>query len=213
MGGRQTIGDTACAVLAELAPDELDYLPVFGDVIFGGGSAARQAMRAALAGDQRSGPTGFGADTVGSIVAFVLTILNGVACNVLSGEVTEGAGWLRTKWRARRQWRAIEASSAPAGLKTELPTLSAVQSARVGRRVLELALSAGVSEEQAQRISTLISAALLESDVRGPGTGGCRRADRCHARPGRPSGGDHVAFRLADADYGCKRAGPERLPA
>lgn len=162
MADRPTIEDTARTVLTELAPDELNYLFVCGDVIFGGGSSARQAMRAALAGDQGSGATGFGADTASAVVVFVLTILNGVASNVLSGQVTEGAGRLRSKWRAWRQRRAIEASSAPAGLKTELPALSAVQAARVGRRVLDLALSAGVPEEQAQRLSTLIAAALLE---------------------------------------------------
>jgi hypothetical protein len=162
MGDQLTIEDAARVVLTELAPGELNYLSVCGDVIFGGGSASRRAMHAALAGHQGSGPTGFGADTVGSVIAFVLTILNGVACNVLSGEVTEGVGWLRSKWSARRQRRAVEAASAHAGLKAKLPALSAVQAARVGRQVLDLALSAGVTEEQAQRVSTLIAAALLE---------------------------------------------------
>jgi hypothetical protein len=161
MGDHRTIEDVTRVVLTELAPDELDYLSVCGDVIFGGGSASRRAMRAALEGDRGSSPTGFGAETVGSIVAFVLAVLNGVACDVLSVQVTGGAGWVRSKWRERRQRRAIEAASAKAGMKTELPVLSAVQAAEVGRQVLSLARSAGVHEEQAQRISTLIAAALM----------------------------------------------------
>jgi hypothetical protein len=162
MGEQRTIEDVARVVLADLAPGELNYLSVCGELIFGGGSTSRRAMHAALAGDQGGAPTGFGADTVGSIVVFVLTVLNGVACEVLAGQATKGAGWLKSKWRAWGQRRAIEASSARAGLGTPLPVLSAVNAARVGRQVLDLALSAGVPKEKAQRISTLIAAALLE---------------------------------------------------
>lgn len=46
-------------------PEELNYLSVCGELVFGGGSAAQRAMHTALAGDQSSGTTGFGADTLG----------------------------------------------------------------------------------------------------------------------------------------------------
>jgi hypothetical protein len=162
MGDKPTIEDVARTVLADVSPGELDYLPVSAELIFGDGQASQHAMQAALDARRRNGPTGFGADSVGAIVAFVLTILNGVATQVLAGQVTEGAGRLRARWRAWRQRRAIANSTAPAGLATPLPALTAIQAARVGREVQDLAVTAGVSAEQAQRISTLIAAALTE---------------------------------------------------
>lgn len=162
MEDNRTIGQVARAVLAELSPAELDYVPVSADVIFGGGRPSRRAKLAALDGRRGNEPTGFGTDTVGAVVAFLLTVLSGVATQVLAGEATEGAGWLRTRWRSWRRRQAIAKSQARAGLATPLPTLSAVQSARVGREVLDLATAAGVPVEQAQRVSTLIAAALTE---------------------------------------------------
>jgi len=162
MDENRTIAGVAGIVLADLSPDELDYLPISGELIFGGGRASQRAMLVALDPGRRNGPTGFGADGVGSIVALVLTILSGVATQVLAGQATEGVGRLRIRWRAWRQRRAIANSPAQAGLATPLPQLTAVQAARVGRQVLDLSVAAGVSAEQAQRISTLIAAALTE---------------------------------------------------
>jgi hypothetical protein len=55
MGGRQTIGDTARVVLAEVALGEWDYLPISADLIFGGDKAsrARYGCRAWLASRKR----------------------------------------------------------------------------------------------------------------------------------------------------------------
>jgi hypothetical protein len=106
---------------------------------------------------------------VGAIVAFVLTTLNGVATAVLTGEVTQGGTRLHSRWRAWRRRRAITRTAAQAGLATPLPALSALQAARVGQQVRDLAVAAGVTAEQAQRISTLIAAALTSTDATAAG--------------------------------------------
>jgi len=64
MADRPTIKDAVRIVLTELAPNELNYLSACGGVIFGGGTAARHAMHAALAGPHGSSPTGFAAALV-----------------------------------------------------------------------------------------------------------------------------------------------------
>ncbi len=145
VGDQRTIKDAAHAVLADLAPDELNYLSVCGELISGAGSASRCVMHAALAGHQGSGPTGLGADSAGSIVVFVLTNPNGVSCDMLADQVTEGAGRLQSKWRPRRR-RVIEASSARAGRETPLSALSVVDAVRVGRQVFDLG-SSGTDRE------------------------------------------------------------------
>lgn len=160
MGDSHTIEDAARAVLAEVSPGELDYLQVSAKVVLSGGAGARRARLAALGSARADSPTGFGADQAGAVVAFLLTVLSGAASNVLSGELTDGAGWLRQKWRAWRQRRAIAKAPARDGLDTPLPALTALQAARIGKQVLELAVSADVPAEQAQRIATLIAAAL-----------------------------------------------------
>jgi hypothetical protein len=169
MASERTIGDAARSVLADLSPDEQAYLQVSGELVLGHGAASRRARQAALGGGRGNGPTGFGADDVGAIVAFVLTTLNGVATAVLTGEVTQGGTRLHSRWRAWRRRRAITRTAAQAGLATPLPALSALQAARVGQQVRDLAVAAGVTAEQAQRISTLIAAALTSTDATAAG--------------------------------------------
>lgn len=165
MASERTIGDAARFVLADLSPEEQAYLQVSGDLILGHGPAARRARQAALGARRGNGPTGFGSVDVGAIVAFVLTVLNGVATAVLTREVDEGGSWLHARLRAWRRRRAIARTAARAGLQTPLPALSALQAARVGQQVHDLAIAAGVTAEQAQRISTLIAAALTSTDA------------------------------------------------
>src|ERR1700734_2309990 len=100
MASERTIGDAARFVLADLSPEEQAYLQVSGDLILGRGPAARRARQAALGARRGNGPTGFGSVDVGAIVAFVLTVLNGVATAVLTREVDEGGSWLHARLRA-----------------------------------------------------------------------------------------------------------------
>jgi hypothetical protein len=162
MGGSRTIEDTARAVLAEVSPGELDYLPVSGKLLFDDGRDGQRARRTALEAGKSDNPTGFGGADAGMVAAFVLTVLSGVATDVLAGQLTEGVGRLRSRWQAWRQRRAIAKAPAREGLATPLPVLTAIQAARIGRQVIELAAAAGVSAEQAQRVATLLAAALTE---------------------------------------------------
>ncbi|MFC7386278.1 hypothetical protein [Sphaerisporangium rhizosphaerae] len=155
-----TIDSVARSVLEKVAPRQISFLDSTASEIFAGGATSRRAMLAAL-GDGRTGrPTGFGAESMGLVVGFLLSVLNGVACEILTDQVTERSGALVRRWRARRERRALASRPAPRGLDTKLPPLGAVQAAQVGQRVLGLAREAGIPEEQAHRISTLIAAEL-----------------------------------------------------
>jgi hypothetical protein len=158
----ETIDSLTRSVLAEIAPRQLAYVEPVADGVFAGGRHSRRAMLAALGEGRESSPTGFGAETMGLVVGFLLTVLNGVACELFAAELSAAAHPLRGRWRARRERRRLTAKTSPDGLATPLPTLSAVAAAQVGQRVLVLAKEAGIGEEEAQRISTLLAAALME---------------------------------------------------
>jgi hypothetical protein len=151
-------------VLAGAAPEQEAYLDVTAGVIFAGGRASRRAIRASLAPPGRSTPTSFGAQDVSYVVGFLLSVLNGVACNLLAAEAGDAVSGWRAKWRAWRRRRAIAASTAPDGLQAPLPRLTAIQAAQVGGEVMRLAQAAGIADEQAQRVSTLIASALMGSE-------------------------------------------------
>jgi hypothetical protein len=158
--GAPTIESVASRVLADVAPGQERYLGVTAGVIFGGGTASKRAIQAALAPSRRTAPTAFGAHEVQYIVGFVLAVLSGTASNVLTAQAGGSLSWLHARWRAWRQRKAIAAKVAPEGLAAPLPKLTAVQAAQVGAAVLLLARRAGISEEPGQRVATLIAAAL-----------------------------------------------------
>ncbi|GAB1823957.1 hypothetical protein [Herbidospora sp. RD11066] len=158
--GHLTIGGVARSMVREIAPDQLPYLELTAKEIFAGGSSGRNAMLATLDGDVRSRPAGFGAEEVGLVVGFLVTVLNGVAMDLLGEHAVRRTDALTARWRRRRERRALTERAAPDGLDAPLPALGAIEAANLGRRVLVLAREAGIADEQAQRIATLIAAEL-----------------------------------------------------
>ncbi|BCJ77020.1 hypothetical protein CS0771_65640 [Catellatospora sp. IY07-71] len=153
-----TINEAAAAILGELAPEELALLDPVSAGFFGSDSGRDRAVRTALEGRSGDDPVGFDlAGGAGMLVALVLTILNGVTCEVLAAGVSgQAKGW----WERRKLRKRLSSAVAPQGPDTPLPQLSSTDAAEVGRLALQLALDSKVEPERAQRVANLITAAL-----------------------------------------------------
>ncbi|MEU5866640.1 MULTISPECIES: hypothetical protein [unclassified Nonomuraea] len=158
-----TIEEAARTILLDVAPEDARFLPLACADFFGNPIARRRAVRAVLRGRERDQPTGFDAgEGMQLVLGVVLTLLNGVACEVLTGMATERVDRLRGRWRERRRRRALTSAVAPQAERTPLPRVSAVDAAAIGAQAAEIVRAAGMSEEAAQRVSTLLAAALID---------------------------------------------------
>ncbi|GAA1639979.1 hypothetical protein [Catellatospora bangladeshensis] len=153
-----TINEAAAAILGELAPEELALLDPVAAGFFGSDSGRDRAVRTALEGRSGDDPVGFDlAGGAGLLAAFLLTVLNGVACDLLTAGVSgQARGW----WERRRLRKRLSGAVAPQGSDTPLPQLSSTDAAEIGRLALQLALDSKVEPERAQRVANLITAAL-----------------------------------------------------
>jgi hypothetical protein len=143
--------DVARQILAELAPEELPYFEVVADDFYGDTRGRRRAVDALLSGRRSDDPVGFDAAVgIGMMTTLILTILNGVATDVLKETAT---GW----WQKRRQRKRLAQQVRPSA---ELPKLNSVDAAEVGRLAYQLAIDSKVEPERAQRVANLIAAAL-----------------------------------------------------
>ncbi len=143
--------EVARQILAELAPEELPYFDVVATDFYTNERGRKKAIDDLLSGRRTDDPIGFDAAVgVGMMTTLILTILNGVATDVLKDTAN---GWWQ-RWRARRRL-AKEVNPA-----AELPQLSSMHAAEVGRLAYLLALESKVEPERAQRVATLIAAAL-----------------------------------------------------
>ncbi|WP_371785403.1 hypothetical protein [Streptosporangium subroseum] len=158
-----TIEEAARLILLEIAPADVRFLPLACVDFFGNAVARRRAVRATLRGRERDQPTGFvTGEDMQLVLGVVLTLLNGVACEVLTGMATERVGRVRSWWQDRRRRGALTSATAPLGEHTRLPRLSAIEAAAIGRQAGEIVRRAGFPEEDAQRVNTLLAAALTD---------------------------------------------------
>ncbi|WP_345004680.1 hypothetical protein, partial [Streptosporangium album] len=92
-----TIEEAARLILLEIAPAEVRFLPLACADFFGNTIARRRTVRAALRGRERDEPTGFDTgEGMQLILGAILTPLNGVACEVLTGMTTQQVGRARS---------------------------------------------------------------------------------------------------------------------
>ncbi|RSN04888.1 hypothetical protein DMB42_29280 [Nonomuraea sp. WAC 01424] len=163
LGTAPTIEEAARTILLDVAPEDVRFLPLACADFFGNPAARRRAVRATLRGRERDQPTGFATgEGMQLVLGVVLTLLNGVACEVLTGMATERVDRLRAGWRDRRRRRALTSSVAPQAERTPLPRVSAVDAAAIGRQAADIVRAAGLPEEAAQRVGTLLAAALID---------------------------------------------------
>lgn len=110
-----TIEEAARLILLEIAPADVRFLPLACVDFFGNAVARRRAVRATLRGRERDQPTGFvTGEDMQLVLGVVLTLLNGVACEVLTGMATERVGRVRSWWQDRRR-RGADLGHRPAG--------------------------------------------------------------------------------------------------
>lgn len=158
-----TIDSATRQILTEVAPHELPMVEMTAEDVLAPDDAGRRARLLALGGGSRATrPTEFGGAEIGMLAGFVVTVLSGVASEVLKDEATDRVGKLRQRWRRRRQRRAIADTPAAEGPATVLPALPALQARQIGDLVRGLALDAGIAPEPAERVTALVVAALLE---------------------------------------------------
>ncbi|GAA1369794.1 hypothetical protein [Catellatospora chokoriensis] len=153
-----TIHDATRSILDEIAPEEADLLGVVSAGFFGSATGRDRAVRSVLAGSTGDDPVGFDAATGAALLsALILTILNGVTCEVLAAGITSRTtGW----WQRRKLRRQLAGRVAAQGADTPLPQLSSVDAAEVGRLAYQLAVESKVDPERAQRVANLIAARL-----------------------------------------------------
>ncbi|HEY0700861.1 MAG TPA: hypothetical protein VGD43_24020 [Micromonospora sp.] len=160
-----TVATAAIRIITEVRPDQAATFPITlgqfyrrpairRDIVAG---AVRPRRDRSLEFDFPSEATLIGS----AIGGFVLVVLNGAASGVLvelaTGWLRRLPMWLRTRWFALRGRKLP-----PAGADAPLPRLPATQAAQVGALVRRLALRAGLPAELAQRLGTLVAAALTE---------------------------------------------------
>jgi hypothetical protein len=160
--GSTTLAEAGRRIVGQLAPTELDTFDVVGEAFFGADANRRRAVARTFGRRSHDDPLGFdlgeGAQLVSTVV---LVLLNGVACNVISDELTVRAkvwwGWLR-RWRLRR---ALAANRAPLGAATRLSRRSPDEAAAIGETAYRVGLRGGLSEQQARQIALLLTAELM----------------------------------------------------
>jgi hypothetical protein len=149
-----TIGAVAHDIIAKLAPDELAFFDVVGAGFFADTAARNRAVHDVLSGQAREDPIGFDiAAGLQFITTVVLTILNGVACEILTDQATG----LAKRWRRNRR---LSREIAADGLGTPIPQMNSLDAAAVGELARQIALGSGIDAESSQRIGTFVSAAL-----------------------------------------------------
>ena len=152
-----TIEQLAAGLLAEIAPDQADILPVVAASFYGDEAARRRIVRTVCRPGR--GPVAAGVDpgVADLVVQTVLVLLNAIATDAISEAARKHAGLL---WRRHR--RKLLSIPARRGAATPVPKLAPTKAAAVGDELYAIAVGAKLPVEQAQLLKNLLTARLTE---------------------------------------------------